>query len=50
MSEDPPTFPVLMPLSELLYIFENLKSGCLRGSSLSEASEGEFPLQKLKKM
>ena len=32
------------------FICENLKSGCLRGSSLSEASEGEFPLQKLKKL
>ena len=37
-----------MPLSDFLQIFENLKSGCLRGSSLSEASEGEFRLQKLK--
>ena len=27
------------------FIFENLKSGCLRGNS-----EGEFPLQKLKKL
>ena len=26
------------------------KSGCLRGSSLSEASEGEFPLQNWKKI
>ena len=40
MSKDPPTFPGLMPLSELLQIFENL-SGYLRGSSLPEASEGE---------
>ena len=45
MSQVSPTFPALMHLPELLYIFGHLKKGYkLSGSSLSEAFEGEvFP-------
>ena len=48
-SEEPPTFPVLMPLSELILIFENLKSGCLRGVFSQELLRGSSPFRSWKK-
>ena len=51
MSEDPLQLFLFWCLCQNFYkSLKILKSGCLRGSSLSEASEGEFPLQNWKKL